>query len=82
MVGSTASRPSIELRESAGDEAPLSTNYAGLTVDNSGRNAIQWLTDWFTSKSSTPHSNTGREWISFGPSLTITFPSNANQEKI
>jgi hypothetical protein len=23
------------------------TNYAGLTVDNSGRNAIQWLTDWF-----------------------------------
>lgn len=24
------------------------TNYAGLTVDNSGRNAIQWLTDWFT----------------------------------
>ena len=24
------------------------TNYTGLTVDNSGRNAIQWLTDWFT----------------------------------
>lgn len=24
------------------------TNYAGLIVDNSGRNAIQWLTDWFT----------------------------------
>ena len=24
------------------------TNYAGLTVDNSGRNAIQWLADWFT----------------------------------
>ncbi|WP_336883016.1 cutinase [Rhodococcus globerulus] len=24
------------------------TNYAGLTVDNPGRNAIQWLTDWFT----------------------------------
>ncbi|MFB9779667.1 cutinase family protein [Rhodococcus baikonurensis] len=23
------------------------TNYAGLTVDNTGRNAIQWLTDWF-----------------------------------
>ncbi|MFI7167228.1 cutinase family protein [Rhodococcus erythropolis] len=23
------------------------TNYAGLTVDNSGRNAIQWITDWF-----------------------------------
>ncbi|KJF19353.1 cutinase family protein [Rhodococcus sp. AD45] len=24
------------------------TNYTQLTVDNSGRNAIQWLTDWFT----------------------------------
>ncbi|MGG7104847.1 cutinase family protein [Rhodococcus sp. 24CO] len=24
------------------------TNYTQLTVDNSGRNALQWLTDWFT----------------------------------
>jgi hypothetical protein len=24
------------------------THYAQLTVDNSGRNTIQWLTDWFT----------------------------------
>lgn len=23
------------------------TNYTQLTVDNTGRNAIQWLTDWF-----------------------------------